>query len=216
MKPAKCFPLSHPGVTGKAAEEAGDHMKPEPRFPPHHPRIPKGGEAAAPVKPITILPPLPEKQGARSSSRYTLKLKSGRRVRVRTGEMYTYDGPGSIDIGCQEQVPHRGEKTHTHFWFSCEKNPELINDLYLFVTQYYETYPKKVSKMAMVIGWYLSDDETVFNGPDLNYELIVDRKLSQKLIDEVFDWLCGVFFDLVVWRGMKGLFGEGEGEGEGI
>jgi hypothetical protein len=145
------------------------------------------------------------------SGRYILKLKSGRHIKVRSGEMYTYDGPGDIDIGCQEQVPHRGEKTHTHFWFSCEKNPELIDDLYLFVSWYYEVYPKKTSKMAMVIGWYLSDDETVFNGPDLNYELIVDRKLSQKLIDEVFDWLYGVFFDLVLWRGMKGLFGEVEG-----
>jgi len=120
------------------------------------------------------------------------------------------DGPGGVSISYQEQPSWRGECVHTHVWFSNDKNLYLIDDFYNFVISVYERYPSKISKMALVIGWHLADNEQEFDGPDICYELIVDRKLSEKLMREVFGWFCEVYIDLVIWRGMRGLFGEVE------
>lgn len=143
-------------------------------------------------------------------NRYTFKLVGGRRTKIRKGELYGFKGLYGFDITCQEQPAISGGKVHTHVWIENEENPESIVDLYMYVTWNFEVYPKNTSMFALVRGWALSDDETVFEGPDILYELIIDRKLSKTHIDHLFDWLGDVLSEFLIWRGMVGLFGEDE------
>lgn len=145
-----------------------------------------------------------------TSNRYTFKLASGRRVKIRKGELYGIEGPYGFDVTCQEQLASSGGKVHTHVWIENKENPESIVDLYMYVTWNFERYPKNTSMFALVRGWALSDDETVFEGPDVLYELVIDRKLSETHIDHLTDWLGDVLYEFLTWRGMVGLFGEDE------
>ena len=143
-------------------------------------------------------------------NRYTLKLVSGRRTKVRQGELYGFKGPYGFDITCQEHPARTGGKVHTHVWIDNEEHPGWIADLYLYVTWNFERYPKNTTMFALLRGWSLSEDETVFEGPDIVYELVIDRKLSKTHIDHLFDWLGDVLREFLMWRGMVGLFGEDE------
>jgi len=137
-------------------------------------------------------------------------LVGGRRAKFRKGELYGVKRPYGFDITCQEQPGRTGGRVHTHVWIENKENPECIVDLYMYITWNFERYPQNTSMFALVRGWALSDDETVFEGPDILYELIIDRKLSKTHIDHLCDWLDDVLYEFLTWRGMVGLFGEDE------
>jgi len=143
-----------------------------------------------------------------SSNKYTLKLVTGKRTKIKRGELYEFKGLYGFDFSCQEQPASRGGKVHTHVWFENEEHPDWVTDLYMYVTWDYERYPKNTTMFALVRGWELSEDETIFEGPDILYELVIDRKLSKTHINHLFDWLGDVLSGFLVWRGMVGLFGE--------
>lgn len=142
--------------------------------------------------------------------RYTLKLVSGGRTKVRKGELYEFKGLYGFDISCQEQPASSGGKVHTHVWIENEDNPEWVADLYMYIARNYERYPKNTIMFALVHGWELSEDETQFEGPDILYELVINRKLSKTHINHLFDWLGDVLSGFLLWRGMDGLFGDDE------
>jgi len=145
-------------------------------------------------------------------NRYILKLVSGGRTKVRKGELYEFKGPYGFDISCQEQPASGGGKVHTHVWIENEDNPEWVADLYTYIAWNYERYPKNTTMFALVYGWELSEDETQFEGPDILYELVINRKLSKTHINHLFDWLGDVLSEFLLWHGMVGLFGEDEAE----
>lgn len=145
-----------------------------------------------------------------SSNRYTFKLIGGSSTKIRKGEIYEFKGLYGFNISCQEQQASSGGKVHTHVWIKNEEHPEWVVDLYLYVAWDFERYPKNTTMFALVHGWALSEDETEFEGPDILYELIIDRKLSNTHINHLFVWLGDVLSDFLLWRGMDGLFGEGD------
>ncbi len=147
-----------------------------------------------------------------SSTRYTLKSPSGRRLKIRKGEIYETKNDLGFKISFQEQPARLGGRVHTHVWIECENRPELIPELYLYVTWDYERYPQKTTMFALLRGWFLNDDDTFFEGPENIYELVIDRKLSQTHIDHIHDWLIIVLHGLTMTMGMAGLFGEDEVE----
>lgn len=142
-----------------------------------------------------------------SPERYTLKTKSGRYVKIKQGKLYSIDAPYGFDICFQEQTPGGDGRVHTHIWIGNEDFPDLVSELYLFVTWDLEYYPIKVYMTAMVHGWELNEEETEFEGPNPLYEFVVGRKLSMTHIDHVCDWLKDVLSVFIPRMGMIGLFG---------
>lgn len=140
--------------------------------------------------------------------RYTLKGKSGRYVKVRQGEKYFVNCQYGFDMSFEEQPSDSEGRVHTHVWVGNEDYPELVRELYLFLTWVHEYYPKGTFLFAIVHGWELSEDETKFEGPSPFYELVIHRKLSQTHINYLCEWLEDALAEFLPRMGMIGLFGK--------
>jgi len=140
--------------------------------------------------------------------RYTFKKKGGRRLKIKQGYLYGVGAPYGFYMTFQEHPPGGSGRTHTHVWVDNRTRPDLINELYLYVMREFEFYPKNVETFALLQAWNISEDETEFEGPDLVYEFVINRKLSQTHVTHLEEWLADVLNEFVPRMGMIGLFGD--------
>ena len=142
-----------------------------------------------------------------SSKRFMLKSKSGRWVKVRKMELYSFQHNSGFRVDFQEQHARTGGNVHTHIWFYHDKDDQKVADLYHHILFYRELYPNKCTLQCFGLAWELDEDNEVFEGPQAFYEIVIDRKLSKTLMDEIDEWLVLLYIDLIDYWGMTGLFG---------
>ena len=139
--------------------------------------------------------------------RYTLKLKSGHRVKIRKGETYEVNFD-KIKLAFEEHPRAVNQRVHTHVWIEAIDDSQTTNDLYNYVLWELATYPRGTTMQALVIGWELDEEEKEFEGPDILYELIVERKISQTLIDDIKVWALEIYDIVTGYVAMRSLFGD--------
>ena len=139
--------------------------------------------------------------------RYTLKLKSGHKVKIRTGETYevNYD---DISLAFQEHSRAVNQRVHTHIWIEAIDDSETTSDIFNYVLWEIAIYPRRTIAQALVIGWELDEEEKEFEGPYVFYELIVERKFSQTLIDDIKVWSLEIYDVVTGYVAMRSLFGD--------
>ena len=139
--------------------------------------------------------------------RYTLKLKSGHTVKIRKGETYEVNFD-DISLAFQEHPRAVNQRVHTHVWIEAIDDSETTSDIYNYVLWDLERYPRRTTMQALVIGWELDEEEKEFEGPDVLYELIVERKFSQTLIDDIKFWSLEIYDIVTGYVAMRSLFGD--------
>ncbi len=139
--------------------------------------------------------------------RYTLKLKSGHRIKIRTGEGYEVNFD-DIRLSFEEHPAGVNQGVHTHVWVEVIDDSDTTMDFYNYVIWHLEKYPRKTTMQALVIGWELDEEEKEFSGPYVLYELIVERKFSQTLINEIKFWALEIYDIVMGHVAMRSLFGD--------
>jgi len=139
--------------------------------------------------------------------RYTLKLKSGHRVKIRKGAAYEVNFD-DIRLAFEEHPAEKGGKVHTHVWVEVIDDSPTTMALYNYVLWQLEKYPRRTRAQALVIGWELDKEEKEFEGPFVLYELIVERKFSQTMIDDIKFWALEIHDIVIGHVAMRSLFGE--------
>ena len=138
---------------------------------------------------------------------YTLRLESGHRVKIKKGELYSID-LGSLRLDFQEHPAHKNMNVHTHIWLDVVDDPDTTRDIYDYVLWHLEKYPRRTTMQALVIGWELDEEEKEFEGPYVLYELIVERKFSQTMINDIKFWALEIYDVVMGYVAMRCLFGE--------
>lgn len=141
------------------------------------------------------------------NERYTLKLKSGHRVKIKKGEGYDVI-LDDIRLGFEEHPRGVNQGVHTHVWVEAINDSSTTRDIYNYVIWHLEKYPRRTTMQALVIGWELDEEEKEFEGPFVLYELIIERKLSQTLIDDIKFWALEIYKVVTGHVAMRSLFGE--------
>ena len=139
--------------------------------------------------------------------RYTLKLKSGHTVKIRKNETYEVN-LDDISLAFQEHPRAVNQRVHTHVWIEAIDDSETTSEIYNYVLWELGTYPRRTTMQALVIGWDLDEEEKEFEGPDVLYELIVERKFSQTLINEIKFWALELYDIVTGYVAMRSLFGD--------
>ena len=139
--------------------------------------------------------------------RYTLKLKSGHTVKIRKNETYEVN-LDDISLAFQEHPRAVNQRVHTHVWIEVIDDSETTSDVYNYVLWELATYPRRTTMQALVIGWELDEEEKEFEGPYVFYELIVERKFSQTLIEDIKFWALELYDIVTGYVAMRSLFGE--------
>ena len=139
--------------------------------------------------------------------RYTLKLKSGHRVKIRKGAAYEVNFD-DINLAFEEHPAEKGGKVHTHVWVEVIDDPDTTMDIYNFVLWHFEKYPLRTKAQALVIGWESDEEKKEFEGPYVLYELVIERKFSQTMIDDIKFWALELYDVVIGYVAMRSLFGE--------
>ncbi len=139
--------------------------------------------------------------------RYTLKLKSGHRVKIRKGEAYEVNFD-DIKLSFEEHPRAVNLGVHTHVWVEAIGDPDTTMDIYNYVLWNLEKYPRRTTAQALVIGWELDEEKKEFEGSYVLYELIVERKFSQTLIDDIRFWALAIYDIVTSYVAMLRLFGD--------
>lgn len=141
------------------------------------------------------------------NERYTLKLKSGHRVKIKKGAAYevNYD---NVRLAFEEHPAGVNQGVHTHVWIEAIDDPDTTMNIYNYVIWQLETYPRRTKAQALVIGWELDEEKKEFEGPYMLYELIIERKFSQTLIDDIKFWALAIYDIVMGYVSMRSLFGE--------
>ena len=139
--------------------------------------------------------------------RYKLTLKSGHRVKIRKGETYSVNFD-DIQFSFEEHPTGVNLGVHTHVWVEVIDDPETTTDIYNYVLWDFEKYPRRTMAQALVIGWEPDEEEKEWEGPYVLYELVVERKLSQTLINDIKFWALEIFGIVKGYVAMRSLFGE--------
>lgn len=145
-----------------------------------------------------------------------IKLKGGRRVKPK--QMYIYMTSSKwhdFNVEYQEQWESSELKTHTHIWVDNDKNNLLVEDLFAYmITGGIPNIPYKTKHIAFLLGFTVNDDTLNFKEPHYCIEIVVTRKISQTLINEVMDWLDYIVYHFIPHVNMLSLFGPEEGEND--
>jgi len=141
------------------------------------------------------------------SERYTLKLKSGHRVKIKKGAAYEVNFD-DVKLAFEEHPAGVNQGVHTHVWIEATDDPDTTMDIYNYVLWQFEKYPRRTRMQALVIGWELDEAEKDFEGPYMLYELIIERKFSQTLIDDIKFWALGLYNIVTGYVAMRSLFGD--------
>jgi len=139
--------------------------------------------------------------------RYTLRLKSGHRVKIKKGETYEVNFD-DIKLSFEEHPPGVNLGVHTHIWVEVIDDPETTRDVYNYVLWDFEKYPRRTTALALVIGWEPDEEEKEWEGPYVLYELVVERKFSQTLINDVKFWALEIYDIVSGHVAMRSLFGD--------
>ncbi len=139
--------------------------------------------------------------------RYTLKLKSGHRVKIRPDETYEVNFE-DIGLAFEEHPRAVNQRVHTHVWVEAKDDADTTSDLYNYVIWELARYPRRTIAQALVIGWELDEEEKEFEGPQVYYELIVERKFSQTLINEIKFWALAIYDVVTGHVATRSLFGD--------
>ncbi len=140
-------------------------------------------------------------------ARYTLKLKSGRKVKIRKGEAYEVNFD-DIKLSFEEHPRAVNLGVHTHVWVEAIDDPDTTMDIYNYVLWHLQKYPRRTTAQALVIGWELDEEEKEFEGPFVLYELIIKRKFSQTLINDIKFWALELHDVVTGYVAMRSLFEE--------
>jgi len=141
------------------------------------------------------------------SKRYTLKLKSGHRTKIVKGHCYEVNF-NNIRLAFQEHPSEKGGTVHTHVWVEAINDPDTTTDIYNYVLWQLAKYPRRTRAQALVIGWEPDEEDKEWEGPYVLYELIVSRKLSQTLINEIKVWALEIYDVVSGYVAMRSLFGD--------
>jgi len=139
--------------------------------------------------------------------RYTLKLKSGHRVKIKKSAVYEVNFD-DVKLAFEEHPAVKDGKVHTHVWVEAIDDPDTTMNIYNYVLWQFEKYPRRTKAQALVIGWESDEEEKEFEGPYVLYELIVERKFSQTLIDDIKFWALEIYEIVTGYVAMRSLFGE--------
>ena len=138
--------------------------------------------------------------------RFMFDLTNNRSVKIRKGEIYYYVYDQGFEVSYQEQPAHKSEKVHTHIWITNGCSDYIVEMWSIFHSTDNLVLPLKTYLFAFLTGFEVVDEK--LDGPNYKFELVINRKLSKSLIDDVEEW----FYDLTeivlnrVW--MKSLLGE--------
>jgi len=139
--------------------------------------------------------------------RYTLQLKTGHRVKIRKGECYEVNFD-DIRLAFQEHPAEHGGKVHTHVWIEAIDDPDTTRDIYDYVLWHLEKYPRRTRAQALVIGWESDEEKKEFEGPFVFYELVINRKFSQTMIEDIKFWALEIYQIVKYHVAIRSLFGE--------
>jgi len=139
--------------------------------------------------------------------RYTLRLKSGHRIKIRKSECYEVNFD-DVRLAFQEHPAEKGGNVHTHVWIEAIDDPDTTRDIYDYVLWHLEKYPRRTTAQALVIGWELDNNEETFEGPYVLHELIIKRKFSQTLINDIKFWALKIYDIVTGYVAMRSLFEE--------
>lgn len=139
--------------------------------------------------------------------RYKLTLKSGHRVKIKKGEAYEVNFD-DIRLSFEEHPRTVNQGVHTHVWVEAIDDPDTTRDIYNYVLWHLEKYPRRTTAQALVIGWEPDEEEKEWEGPYALYELIIKRKFSQTLINDIKFWALEIYDIVSGYVAMRSLFGE--------
>ncbi len=139
--------------------------------------------------------------------RYTLGLASGHRVKIKKGDAYevTFD---DVKLSFEEHPRTKNLGVHTHVWVEVIDDPETTRDIYNYVLWQLEKYPRKTTALALVVGWEPDEEKKEWEGPYVLYELIIKRKFSQTLINDIKFWALEIYDIVSGYVAMRSLFGD--------
>ncbi len=139
--------------------------------------------------------------------RYTLGLASGHRVKIKKGAAYevTFD---DVKLSFEEHPRSVKLRVHTHVWVEAIDDPDTTMDIYNYVLWHLAKYPRRTRAQALVIGWEPDEEDKEWEGPYVLYELIINRKFSQTMIDDIKFWALGIYDIVTGYVAMRSLFGE--------
>jgi len=138
-----------------------------------------------------------------------------RRIKVKKDETYSLsldEWPGWL-LAMQEQ---RGSTTdwgcvHTHLWIRFKPIPDLPHALFEFAWNNWCLWPNKLLGIGLVIAYEVEkDDGFSYDWGEEVYEmeLILKRKISQKMVNETANWLSWLIEDFYLYLGFVGLYGK--------
>ena len=139
--------------------------------------------------------------------RYKLTLKSGHRVKIKKGVAYEVNFD-DISLSFEEHPRMVNQGVHTHVWVEAIDDPETTRDIYNYVLWHLAKYPRRTTAQALVIGWEPDEEEKEWEGPYVLYELIIKRKFSQTLIDDIKFWALEIYDIVTGYVAMRSLFGD--------
>ena len=134
-------------------------------------------------------------------------MKSGHKVKIKKGAVYEVNFD-DMKLTFEEHPAHKNGKVHTHVWIETIDDPDTTMDIYNYVLWHFEKYPRRTTAQALVIGWEMDGKEKEFEGPFVLYELIVYRKFSKTLIEDIKVWALEIYHIVKDHVSMRSLFGE--------
>ena len=139
--------------------------------------------------------------------RYKLTLKSGHRIKIQKGHCYEVNFD-NIRLAFQEHPSEKGGTVHTHVWIEAIDDPETTIAIYNYVLWHLAKYPRRTRAQALVIGWEPDEEDKEWEGPYVLYELIINRKFSQTMINDIKFWALEIYDVVTGYVAMRSLFGE--------
>jgi len=125
------------------------------------------------------------------SRRYTIKLVSGRRVKVKRWHIYSTSSKWhDFYARYQEQWETGGFGVHTHIWICNDANDPALVSLFEFI-MYGGIFLLPTTEILAFIHNFdkNKEGEIDFNKPSYTIEFVVKRKVSQTLLNEIMGWL---------------------------
>ena len=136
-------------------------------------------------------------------SRYTLKLKNGKPLKIRKGEIYCFTVSEELSVDFQEQMAHVGECVHTHVWVNPSNHDASIYILdYILNSSVY--HPIKLRTVALLQAWHIEDKE-LQDPHEVSVEFVVDRKLSQTMANGIINWMEEIHESVKGYQAMTNL-----------
>jgi len=144
--------------------------------------------------------------------RYTFRYASNRHEKIRRNQIYEVKLSNGYAVTFQEQgreTTETGAGVHTHIWLT-HSDLQRVGSVWQHVTESDSYLPHRTHSFALVTAYRRSEGNPEEFEPGADFELVVDRKLSQTLVDEATLWLDLVIEVADTRVAIRTLFGEAE------